>query len=268
MKKFKKLRIADFEINAKKRVIRPLLADTDTVFTKVLEEELKDKDLKYRYQKGVTYLYADNNLIIRADKKKGMTYLCLPDTKKLPTDFLTKNNTVEYFLAPNVRHIGMYVLSCNNKIKHLHLPKVRFIDKAFMLDNHVLETILTPVVRYIGHYSFRETKAKQFIAPLLEYVGRDVFIRANLMQLISAPALWAAERGFVAVNNRMTRFYAPKFYPEYYGSHLTDEDKAFYLHPKRNVLLKNKANIQKICKKETFLERLLLNFQNRLVNFR
>lgn len=268
MKKFKKLNIGSVKINLKKQTITPLSDKADEAFIKALKGELLGKDVRYTYEKGVTTLYADGVWIMRADKKEGMTHLNLPTTKVLENGFLSTDSELKCLFASELQYIGKYVLSLNDCIEHQHLPKVRFIDNGFLMNNHQLKTFLAPLVRYIGHYSLREAAVQRFVSPLLEYAGRDVLLRATKTDLVSTPTLFAAQRGFLAVNQRLTRFYAPNFYPERYGAVLSREDEAFLLHPDKEKLMNERGNLKRILKKETFFERSLLKAKNYFINTR
>ena len=126
------------------------------------------------------------------------------------SNFLSKNEYLEYISLPNAKTIGRSFLENNKKLKSVNLPKVEVIKDYFLSNNLELDEIDLPSVKQIGHdFMFFNKKMKKISMPNVIDIQNCFLCNNNGIEEINMLRLKSVGNSFMDNNVILTKFNAP-----------------------------------------------------------
>lgn len=204
---------------------------TQDSFPEVFSEEIKNKKLQIVKNGKNSVLMADNTPIVEL-KDGTIVKLNLNNTKTIPSDFLTHNNTLTDFTAKNLyliendflnhnsvlsnfvalylHSVGKNFLAENRNMRNITLPSLALAGNNFMHNNSCLHDLNTPLLRIVGHNFMKSnTDLEELAFPLLTQVGNCFLCKNSNAKKIDAPLLKVIGDQFLPYNTEMEELELP-----------------------------------------------------------
>ena len=145
-------------------------------FTTVINKELEGRNIKLQLPTDTKlgFITADNITILEFDNLGRLITVNLPNTIKIPNNFLRYNQHIKNFTADNCKEIGDHFF-CNNKsIQELNLPSVEIIGYDFLCENENLVTFTADKCKKIGvSFLCGNNAIQELNLPSVEVIGND-----------------------------------------------------------------------------------------------
>ena len=204
-------------------------------FTTVINKELEGRNIKLQLPTDTKlgFITADNITILEFDNLGRLITVNLPNTIKIPNNFLRYNQHIKNFTADNCKEIGDHFF-CNNKsIQELNLPSVEIIgydflcenenlvtftaDKckkigvSFLCGNNAIQELNLPSVEVIGNdFLYENENLVTFTADNCKKIGTDFLYSNNAIQKLNLPSVEVIGNDFLYKNENLVTFTADK----------------------------------------------------------
>ncbi len=195
-------------------------------FTTVINKELEGRNIKLQLPTDTKlgFITADNITILEFDNLGRLITVNLPNTIKIPNNFLRYNQHIKNFTADNCKEIGDHFF-CNNKsIQELNLPSVEIIGYDFLCENENLVTFTADKCKKIGvSFLCGNNAIQELNLPSVEVIGNDFLYENENLVTFTADNCKKIGTDFLCNNNAIQKLNLPSV--EVIGSNFLYENK-------------------------------------------